>query len=60
MLPEGIHQAILTEIELRFGRQSELRRVQLESGRWMVDLAVRAGAQRIIWTAASSQNNGTE
>jgi len=47
-LPAGVHQATLAEIEARFGRQSELRRVQMESVRWMVDLAVRAGVQRIV------------
>lgn len=48
MLPPGIHVATLAEIENRFGRQSELRRIQMESVCWMVDLAVRAGVQRII------------
>ncbi|MCC7292540.1 MAG: hypothetical protein IT449_10820 [Phycisphaerales bacterium] len=38
----------MADIEARFGRQSELRRVQMESVRWMVDLAVRAGVQRIV------------
>jgi len=47
LLP-GLHGAALAEIEARFGRQSELRRVQMESVRWMVDLAVRAGVQRIV------------
>jgi len=47
-LPPGIHSATLDEIEARFGRQSELRRVQMETVRWMVDLAVRAGVQRIV------------
>jgi len=47
-LPPGIHAATLAEIEGRFGRQSELRRVQMESVRWMVELAVRAGVQRIV------------
>ena len=47
-LPPGIHSASLDEIEARFGRQSELRRVQSESVRWMADLARRAGVQRII------------
>jgi hypothetical protein len=47
-LPPGVHNATLAEIEDRFGRQSELRRVQMESVRWMVELAVRAGIQRII------------
>lgn len=47
-LPPGVHPAPLGEIEARFGRQSELRRVQMESPRWMVDLALRAGVQRIV------------
>jgi len=47
-LPPGVHPATLGEVEARFGRQSELRRVQTESLRWMVELAVRAGAQRIV------------
>jgi len=47
-LPSGVHPATLDEIEARFGRLSELRRVQMESLRWMVDLAERAGVQRIV------------
>ncbi len=47
-LPPGIHQATLDEVEARFGSGSELRRVQMESVRWMVDLATRAGVQRIV------------
>jgi hypothetical protein len=47
-LPPGTHTATLTEIEQRFGTMSELRRVQMESVRWLVDLAVRAGVQRIV------------
>ena len=47
-LPPGIHSTTLAEIEACFGRQSELRRVQMESVRWMVDLALRAGVQRIV------------
>lgn len=47
-LPAGVHPATLAEIEVRFGRESELRRVQFESLRWMVDLAVKAGVLRII------------
>src|SRR5436309_8529651 len=47
-LPPGVHSATLAEIEARFGRGSELRHVQMESVRWMVDLARRAGVQRII------------
>lgn len=47
-LPPGIHPATLAEIDERFGRSSEIRRAQMESVRWMIDLAVRAGAKRII------------
>jgi hypothetical protein len=47
-LPPGVHQATLDEVEDRFGRESELRRVQMESVRWLIDLARRGGAQRLI------------
>ena len=47
-LPPGVHPATMAEIEARFGCESELRRVQMESVRWMVDLAVRAGVHRIV------------
>jgi hypothetical protein len=47
-LPPGVHPATLDEVEARFGRESELRRVQMESLRWLVDLARRAGAARLI------------
>jgi hypothetical protein len=47
-LPAGIYPAKLAEIAERFGGPSELRRVQMESVRWMVDLALRAGVLRII------------
>ena len=47
-LPPGIHPAPLSEVDERFGRGSEIRRVQMESVRWMVDLAVHAGAERVI------------
>lgn len=47
-LPPGIHPATLDEIAARFGQESELRRVQMESLRWLVDLAKRAGVQRIL------------
>jgi len=47
-LPPGIHSATLREIEARFGGDSELRRVQMESLRWLVELAWLAGVKRII------------
>lgn len=47
-LPPGIHLATLDEIEARFGRESELRRVQMESLRWLMDLVRRAGVERLV------------
>jgi len=47
-LPPGIHRASMQEIEARFGRQSEVRRVQMESLRWLIDLAKEAGVERLI------------
>ena len=48
VLPPGTHPATLADIVARFGRASELRRVQMESIRWMVEVAVRAGVGRIV------------
>lgn len=47
-LPPGIHHATLEEIAARFGQESELRQVQMESLIWLVDLAQRAGVERIV------------
>jgi hypothetical protein len=47
-LPVGIHPASLDEIAARFGQESELRQAQMESLRWLVDLARRGGVQRIV------------
>lgn len=47
-LPPGIHPANVEEIAARFGSGSELREVQMESVRWLVDLGRRAGALRIV------------
>ncbi len=47
-LPPGIHPATLEEIAVRFGQESELRQVQMESLGWLVDLARRAGAERLV------------
>jgi hypothetical protein len=47
-LPVGIHPAALDEIAARFGRGSELRQAQMESLRWLVDLAWRAGVRRVV------------
>src|SRR5690242_5992210 len=55
-LPPGIHRANLAEIEDRFGIQSELRRAQMDSTRWMMDLAIRAGVKRIILNGSFATN----
>ena len=47
-LPPGIHVATLEEVASRFGTQSELRRVQMESLRWLVELAKKAGVRRLV------------
>lgn len=47
-LPAGVHGASLDEIGQRFGLESELRQAEMESLRWLVDLARRAGVRRII------------
>ncbi|HEV8603787.1 MAG TPA: hypothetical protein VGQ99_00385 [Tepidisphaeraceae bacterium] len=44
----GVYSATLAEIDARFGQESELRRVQMESIQWLVDLAARADVRRII------------
>lgn len=47
-LPVGIHRATVEEIVARFGQASEVRQAQVESLGWLVDLARRAGVQRLI------------
>lgn len=47
-LPPGIHRASLEEITERFGRLSEVRKDQMDFIRWLVDLARRAGVERLI------------
>src|ERR1051325_9636998 len=47
-LPPGIHAASLEEIAERFGMESEIRQVEMESLRWPTDLAWRAGALRMV------------
>jgi hypothetical protein len=46
--PQGIHRATLEEIAARFGQESELRQAEIQSLRWLVDLAWRAGVLRIV------------
>ncbi len=47
-LPPGVHLASLDEIAARFGRESEIRQAQMDSIRWLVDMAKKAGVQRLI------------
>jgi hypothetical protein len=47
-LPVGIHPATIKEIAERFGQDSELRQVQMESLRWLIELARRADVLRIV------------
>ena len=47
-LPPGVHPATLDEIEKRFGADTELRHVQMQSLRWLVEIARRAGILKII------------
>ena len=47
-LPPGIHLATVDEVAVRFGQDSELRQVQMESLRWLADLARRAGVSRLV------------
>jgi len=47
-LPPGIHGATLDEIASRFGQESELRGVEMESLRWLVEAARRAGVLRVV------------
>ena len=48
LLPPGVHPATLAEVEARFGAGSEIRRAQMQSITWLVDLANRAGVARIV------------
>ena len=47
-LPPGLHAASLEEVEARFGPESEVRRVQMESIRWLMEIAKRAGIVRLV------------
>ena len=47
-LPPGVHPATLDEIAARFGKQTALRRDQMDSLRWRVDAAQRAGVTRFV------------
>jgi len=47
-LPPGIHKASLDEIAERFGWQSEVRRAQMESLRWLMDMVKRLSTRRLV------------
>jgi hypothetical protein len=47
-LPPGLHPATLDEVEARFGRETELRRAQMESVRWLFEIGCRAGVTRFV------------
>ena len=47
-LPPGVHLSTLDEIASRFGSESELRRAQMDSVRWLVEMAKKAGILRMI------------
>jgi len=47
-LPPGIHVAGFEELSERFGGPSEIRRVQTESIEWLIKIAWRAGALRLV------------
>jgi hypothetical protein len=47
-LPPGIHPASLEQVGERFGKESELRKTQMESLHWLVELARRAGVRRLV------------
>jgi hypothetical protein len=47
-LPAGVHAATLDEVAERFGQETELRRVQLESLRWLVEQARQGRIGRFI------------
>jgi uncharacterized protein DUF6932 len=47
-LPEGVHRATLEEIADRFGRQSEVRHVQMESLRWLAEIVRKVGIERLL------------
>lgn len=47
-LPPGLHSATIDELASRFGHGSELRRVQMQSLGWLVDIARRAGVARLV------------
>jgi len=63
-LPPGVHLTQLDKLLERFGRETEIRRVQGESIRWLVDLARQAGVDRVIingsFTTAKAEPNDVD
>jgi hypothetical protein len=57
-LPPGIHPASLEEIAARVGQESELRQVQVQSLRWLFDMARRAGVQRVVVNGSFGPKKG--
>ncbi len=47
-LPPGLHPATVEEIHQRFGSETELRRVQMESLDWLIELGQKAGIRRFV------------
>jgi hypothetical protein len=47
-LPPGVHLASLDDVAARSGQESEIRQAQMDSVRWLVDMAKKAGVQRLI------------
>jgi hypothetical protein len=47
-LPAGLHRATMDEIEARFGSASEIRRVQIESLKWLMELVAKTSVVRVV------------
>jgi hypothetical protein len=47
-LPPGVHRASLEEIAAPFGQESEIRQAQMDSVRWLVEIAKNARVDRLI------------
>jgi hypothetical protein len=48
LLPPGLHLASLQEVAERFGQESELRRVEMQSLEWLYHAARQAGVLRMV------------
>jgi Family of unknown function (DUF6932) len=46
-LPPGVYPATIEEIAERFGKETEIRRAQMQSLRWLCEIARRAGVTKI-------------